>query len=198
MKPKPSSRTFASKAARRRPIRPTSRIAPRCRAMIQSIVADHGGLNILVNNAGLAIRKPFKDTTPEEWRSQIDVNLMGVIHLCHAAAPHLEKGGTWTDHRHRRRFIAGRRIRTLDRGRRARRRDGADEIDRAGIGTQRRDREHGFARHGRDRARSQMAGGQPREAHPVSIRRGGSASRRTSRRPWRCSPRRAAAGSPAR
>ena len=62
-------------------------------AMIQGIVADHGGLNILVNNAGLAIRKPFKDTTPEEWRSQIDVNLMGAIQLCHAAAPHLEKGG---------------------------------------------------------------------------------------------------------
>jgi NAD(P)-dependent dehydrogenase (short-subunit alcohol dehydrogenase family) len=62
-------------------------------SMIQSIVADHGALNILVNNAGLAIRKPFKDTTPEEWRSQIDVNLMGAIQLCHAAAPHLEKGG---------------------------------------------------------------------------------------------------------
>jgi len=62
-------------------------------AMIQSIVADHGGLNILVNNAGLAIRKPFKESTPDEWRSQINVNLMGVIHLCHAAAPHLEKGG---------------------------------------------------------------------------------------------------------
>ena len=62
-------------------------------SMIQSIVSDHGGLNILVNNAGLAIRKPFKETTPEEWRSQIDVNLMGAIHLCHAAAPHLEKGG---------------------------------------------------------------------------------------------------------
>jgi 3-oxoacyl-[acyl-carrier protein] reductase len=63
------------------------------RAMVQKIVADHGGLNILVNNAGLAIRKPFKDTTPEDWRRQIDVNLMGAIHLCHAAAPHLEKGG---------------------------------------------------------------------------------------------------------
>jgi NAD(P)-dependent dehydrogenase (short-subunit alcohol dehydrogenase family) len=62
-------------------------------AMVQSVVADHGALNILVNNAGLAIRKPFKDTTPEEWRSQIDVNLMGAIQLCHAAAPHLEKGG---------------------------------------------------------------------------------------------------------
>ena len=62
-------------------------------SMIGDIVADFGGLNIVVNNAGLAIRKPFKDTTPEEWRSQIDVNLLGAIHLCHAAAPHLEKGG---------------------------------------------------------------------------------------------------------
>ncbi len=62
-------------------------------AMIQEIVADFGGLNILVNNAGLAIRKPFKDTTPEEWRRQVDVNLMGAIHLCHATGPHLEKGG---------------------------------------------------------------------------------------------------------
>jgi 3-oxoacyl-[acyl-carrier protein] reductase len=62
-------------------------------SMVQGIVADLGGLNILVSNAGLAIRKPFKDSTPDEWRSQIDVNLMGVIHLCHAAAPHLEKGG---------------------------------------------------------------------------------------------------------
>jgi NAD(P)-dependent dehydrogenase (short-subunit alcohol dehydrogenase family) len=62
-------------------------------AMIQDIVADHGALNILVNNAGLAIRKPFKETTPEEWRSQVDVNLMGAIYLCHAAVEHLEKGG---------------------------------------------------------------------------------------------------------
>jgi 3-oxoacyl-[acyl-carrier protein] reductase len=61
--------------------------------MIQNIVADFGGLNVLVSNAGLAIRKPFKDTTPEEWRSQIDVNLLGAIHLCHEAGPYLEKGG---------------------------------------------------------------------------------------------------------
>jgi 3-oxoacyl-[acyl-carrier protein] reductase len=61
--------------------------------LIASVVSDFGGLNILVNNAGLAIRKPFKDSTPDEWRSQVDVNLMGPIHLCHAAGPHLEKGG---------------------------------------------------------------------------------------------------------
>ncbi|MGI9412627.1 MAG: SDR family NAD(P)-dependent oxidoreductase [Hyphomicrobiales bacterium] len=62
-------------------------------SMIEAVVSDFGGLNILVNNAGLAIRKRFVETTPEEWRSQIDVNLLGAIQLCHAAAPHLEKGG---------------------------------------------------------------------------------------------------------
>jgi 3-oxoacyl-[acyl-carrier protein] reductase len=62
-------------------------------SMIERVVTDLGGLNILVNNAGLAIRKPFKETTPEEWRRQIDVNLLGAIHLCHGAAPHLERGG---------------------------------------------------------------------------------------------------------
>lgn len=61
--------------------------------MIKSAVTEFGGLDIVVNNAGLAIRKPFKSTTPEEWRSQIDVNLLGAIHICHAAMEHLEKGG---------------------------------------------------------------------------------------------------------
>ncbi len=61
--------------------------------MVEAVAQEFGGLNILVSNAGLAIRKPFKNTTPEEWRSQIDVNLLGVIHLCHAAMPHLESGG---------------------------------------------------------------------------------------------------------
>lgn len=61
--------------------------------LIRSVVADFGGLNILVNNAGLAIRKPFKETTPQDWQAQVGANLMGAIHLCHEAATHLEKGG---------------------------------------------------------------------------------------------------------
>ena len=61
--------------------------------MIDAVVGELGGLDIVVNNAGLAIRKPFKSTTPEDWRRQIDVNLLGAIQLCHAAIPHLEKRG---------------------------------------------------------------------------------------------------------
>lgn len=59
-------------------------------AMAAAIVKDFGGLNILINNAGLAIRQRFVETKPEDWRRQIDASLYGAIHCCHAAAPHLE------------------------------------------------------------------------------------------------------------
>ena len=61
-------------------------------AMVDAVVADFGGLNILVNNAGVALRQRFADSTPESWRRQIDACLYGAIHCCHAAAPHLEAG----------------------------------------------------------------------------------------------------------
>jgi NAD(P)-dependent dehydrogenase (short-subunit alcohol dehydrogenase family) len=60
--------------------------------MVAAVVNDFGGLNILINNAGLALRRRFVETTPEDWRRQIDTCLYGAIHCCHAAAPHLEAG----------------------------------------------------------------------------------------------------------
>jgi 3-oxoacyl-[acyl-carrier protein] reductase len=59
-------------------------------AMVDGIVKDFGGLNILINNAGLAKRQRFVETTPKDWHSQIDACLYGAIHCCFAAAPHLE------------------------------------------------------------------------------------------------------------
>ncbi len=60
------------------------------KTMVDAVVKDFGGLNILVNNAGLALRQRFVETKPEDWHSQIDTCLYGTIHCCHAAAPHLE------------------------------------------------------------------------------------------------------------
>ena len=60
--------------------------------MVDAVVQDFGGLNILVNNAGLAKRQRFADTRPDDWHKQIDICLYGAIHCCHAAAPHLEGG----------------------------------------------------------------------------------------------------------
>lgn len=61
--------------------------------MVSKIVADFGGLNIVVNNAGVALRNRFSDTTQDEWKKQIDVCLYGAVHVCKATAPHLEKSG---------------------------------------------------------------------------------------------------------
>ncbi len=63
------------------------------RAMVDAIVRDFGRLDVLVNTAGYVQRQRFLDTTPEDWRKQIDIGLYGVIHCCHAAVPHLAKQG---------------------------------------------------------------------------------------------------------
>lgn len=63
------------------------------KAMVASIASDFGGLNIVVNNAGIALRNRFIETTPEEWQKQINICLYGAIHISKAAAPHLEKAG---------------------------------------------------------------------------------------------------------
>src|SRR5262249_3012058 len=40
--------------------------------MVDRTANELGGLDILVNNAGLVIRKRFAETSPDEWRRQID------------------------------------------------------------------------------------------------------------------------------
>ena len=65
------------------------------RAMVDSIVADFGRIDILINNAGVVIGERFVNSTPEQWARQIDVDLYGTIHTCHAVAPHMvrQNGG---------------------------------------------------------------------------------------------------------
>lgn len=46
-----------------------------------------GGLDILINNAGIGHSGELAETSPEVWRRLIDVNLMGTIHFVHAFLP---------------------------------------------------------------------------------------------------------------
>jgi meso-butanediol dehydrogenase/(S,S)-butanediol dehydrogenase/diacetyl reductase len=52
-----------------------------------------GGLDVLVNNAGISIRHRFLDITPEEWRRVIRTNLDGVFFAAREAARLMTKGG---------------------------------------------------------------------------------------------------------
>ena len=45
-----------------------------------------GGLDILINNAGISIRHGFMDITPRDWQEVIDVNLNGVFFVAQQAA----------------------------------------------------------------------------------------------------------------
>ncbi|MGQ4484768.1 SDR family oxidoreductase [Streptomyces sp. SAS_281] len=46
------------------------------------VADEHGVVDVLVNNAGIGLSGPFLETTPEDWRNVLDVNLWGVIHGC--------------------------------------------------------------------------------------------------------------------
>ena len=57
-------------------------------------VARFGGLDILINNAGIGIFATVAEMTRAQWSDIIDTNLTGVFNTCHAAIPHLrERGG---------------------------------------------------------------------------------------------------------
>ncbi|MER6627886.1 SDR family oxidoreductase [Streptomyces sp. NPDC000987] len=47
-----------------------------------TVAAEYGVVDVLVNNAGIGLAGSFLDTTPEDWRKVLDVNLWGVIHGC--------------------------------------------------------------------------------------------------------------------
>nr|WP_202418808.1 SDR family oxidoreductase [Streptomyces sp. YIM 132580] len=46
------------------------------------VAAEYGTVDVLVNNAGIGLSGSFLETTSEEWKRVLDVNLWGVIHGC--------------------------------------------------------------------------------------------------------------------
>jgi 2-deoxy-D-gluconate 3-dehydrogenase len=61
--------------------------------LVRETLAALGGLDIVVNNAGIIRRGPTVDTTDEDWHAVINVNLHGVFRLCRAAGRHLVASG---------------------------------------------------------------------------------------------------------
>src|SRR6266581_1747403 len=63
-------------------------------AALEDAVRLMGGVDVLINNAGISIRHNFLDITPEEWDKVIAVNLTGVFYVAQTAARHMWESGS--------------------------------------------------------------------------------------------------------
>src|SRR5947209_2341111 len=64
------------------------------RSAVDDGVGELGGLDGAVANAGVLTVAPWDETTADQWRAVVDVNLIGVWNTCAAAIPHLlDQGG---------------------------------------------------------------------------------------------------------
>jgi NAD(P)-dependent dehydrogenase (short-subunit alcohol dehydrogenase family) len=62
--------------------------------LVESAVAEFGGVDILVNNAGITTDGAVHETSLEEWRRVQSVNVDGIYHCSRAAVPHLRENDT--------------------------------------------------------------------------------------------------------
>ncbi len=60
-------------------------------AAVEQVVAEYGGLDVVVNNAGIGAQGTIADNPDDEWRRVLDVNLLGIVRTTRAALPHLRR-----------------------------------------------------------------------------------------------------------
>ena len=63
------------------------------RSFIEGTRDQLGGLDLLINNAGVMLLGPVEGAPLEEWRRMVDVNVLGLLYCTHAALPIMREGG---------------------------------------------------------------------------------------------------------
>jgi NADP-dependent 3-hydroxy acid dehydrogenase YdfG len=63
------------------------------RSFVEDAAERMGGLDGLVNNAGVMLLGPIDGANTDEWRTMVDVNLLGLLYCTHTALPILREGG---------------------------------------------------------------------------------------------------------
>lgn len=63
------------------------------RQLEHDVIETFGKVHILINNAGMNLRKPLVDFTLEEWRRVLDTNLTSAFLMCRSFVPHLKGRG---------------------------------------------------------------------------------------------------------
>ncbi|WP_330357473.1 SDR family oxidoreductase [Streptomyces chartreusis] len=61
------------------------------REAVAAAVADLGGLDVLINNAGIGAQGTVEDNDDAEWHRVYDVNVVGMVRMSRAALPHLRE-----------------------------------------------------------------------------------------------------------
>ncbi|MDN0198702.1 SDR family oxidoreductase [Streptomyces sp. S.PNR 29] len=62
---------------------------PSVREAVAAAVADLGGLDVLINNAGIGAQGTVEDNPDDEWHRVYDVNVVGMVRTARACLPHL-------------------------------------------------------------------------------------------------------------
>ena len=64
-----------------------------CKVVVESIIGEFGRIDVLFNNAGIAIRKNIVELQEDEWDRAINVTLKGIYALSRYVIPHMQKNG---------------------------------------------------------------------------------------------------------
>lgn len=72
------------------------RDAQQVNTLVHKALEQYGGIDVLINNAGIYISGPADQFSLDDWHQAIDLNLWGYIHTIHALLPHFLERGSGT------------------------------------------------------------------------------------------------------